>query len=63
MFPVEFNIVYEDFSKNPYPTLSNLRKTAPISSNLIFQRYGNNHMSDANGFDDLSKREELNVDY
>ena len=31
MLPVEFNIVYEDFSKNPYPTLSNLRKTAPIS--------------------------------
>ena len=31
MFPVEFNIVYEDFSKNPYPTLSKLRKKAPIS--------------------------------
>ena len=31
MLPVEFNIVYEDFSKNPYPTLSNLRKRAPIS--------------------------------
>ena len=31
MFPVEFNIVYEDFSQNPYPTLSKLRKTAPIS--------------------------------
>ena len=31
MFPVEFNIVYEDFSQNPYPTLSKLRKKAPIS--------------------------------
>ena len=31
MFPVEFNIVYEDFSQDPYPTLSKLRKTAPIS--------------------------------
>ena len=31
MLPVEFNIVYEDFSQNPYPTLSKLRKKAPIS--------------------------------
>ena len=31
MLPVEFNIVYEDFSQNPYPTLSELRKKAPIS--------------------------------
>ena len=34
-----------------------------FKSSLIFQRYGNNYMSDANGFDDLSKREELNDDY
>ena len=31
MFPVEFNIVYEDFSQDPYPTLSKLRKNVPIS--------------------------------
>ena len=31
MLPVEFNIVYEDFSQDPYPTLSKLRKKAPIS--------------------------------
>ena len=31
MFPVEFNIVYEDFFQNPYPMLSELRKKAPIS--------------------------------
>ena len=31
MLPVEFNIIYEDFSQNPYPTLSKLRKKAPIS--------------------------------
>ena len=31
MFPLEFNIVYEDFFQDPYPTLSTLRKKAPIS--------------------------------
>ena len=31
MLPVEFNIVYEDFFQDPYPTLSKLRKKAPIS--------------------------------
>ena len=31
MLPVEFNIVYEDFFKNPYPMLAELRKKAPIS--------------------------------
>ena len=31
MFPVEFNIVYEDFFQNPYPMLYELRKKAPIS--------------------------------
>ena len=31
MLPVEFNIVYEDFSQDPYPTLSKLRKNVPIS--------------------------------
>ena len=31
MLPVEFNIVYENFFQNPYPTLSELRKKAPIS--------------------------------
>ena len=31
MLPVEFNINYEDFSVDPYPVLSKLRNTAPIS--------------------------------
>jgi len=31
MLPIEFNINYEDFSKDPYPVLSKLRDTAPIS--------------------------------
>ena len=31
MLPVEFNINYEDFSSDPYPVLSELRDTAPIS--------------------------------
>ena len=31
MPPVEFNIDYDEFSKDPYPVLSQLRDTAPIS--------------------------------
>ena len=31
MLPVEFNINYEDFAVDPYPVLSKLRDTAPIS--------------------------------
>ena len=31
MLPVEFNINYDDFSKDPYSVLSKLRDTAPIS--------------------------------
>ena len=31
MLPVEFNIDYDEFSKDPYPVLSQLRDTAPIS--------------------------------
>ena len=31
MLPVEYNILYGDFFQDPYPTLSKLRKKAPIS--------------------------------